>query len=49
MVNVNSQLHPIWYMRTYHLQFVLPELLLPGLIEERELPDMVDKDVSKDG
>lgn len=35
--------------RTHHLQLVLPELLLPGLVEEREIPHMVDEDVAKDG
>jgi hypothetical protein len=36
-------------LRTYHLQFVLPELLLFCLIQKWELPDMIDEDVSKDG
>lgn len=34
---------------THHLQLVLPELLLPGLVEERKLADMVDEDVAQDG
>lgn len=32
---------------TYHLQLILPKLLLAGLIEERELAHMVHKDVSQ--
>lgn len=31
------------------LQFVLPEFLLAGLVEEREVADMVDEDVAEDG
>ncbi len=34
---------------TYHLQFVLPKLLLPRLIEKGKLADMMDEDVSQDG
>jgi hypothetical protein len=30
----------------HHLQFILPELLLSRLIEEREIANMMDKDVS---
>jgi hypothetical protein len=41
--------YPSRNLRTYHLQFVLPELLLLCLIKEREFPDMIDEDVSKDG
>jgi hypothetical protein len=33
---------------TYHLELVLPELLLLGLVEEWEFADMVDEDVPKD-
>ena len=34
---------------TYHLELVLPELLLLGLIKEREVAHMVDEDVPEDG
>lgn len=34
---------------TYHLKLVLPELLLPRLIEERKVAHMVDEDVPEDG
>ena len=33
----------------YHLQLILPKLLLLGLVEKGKLADMVDKDVSEDG
>jgi hypothetical protein len=33
---------------TYHLQLVLPKLLLPRLVEEWEIPNMIDKDVPED-
>jgi hypothetical protein len=36
-------------LHTYHLQFVLPKLLLLRLIKKRKLSNMVDKNVSKDG
>ena len=35
--------------RTYHLQFVLPELFLLRLVKKRKLSHMVDKDMTKDG
>ena len=35
--------------RTYHLQLILPKLFLFRLVEERELADMVNKDVAEDG
>ncbi len=35
--------------KTHHLQLILPKLLLLGLVEEGELADMVDKDISEDG
>lgn len=33
---------------TYHLQPILPKLLLPRLVEKWKLADMVDKDVAQD-
>lgn len=33
---------------TYHLQLVLPELLLLGLVQEWEVADMVNKDIPQD-
>lgn len=33
---------------THNLQLVLPELLLPRLIQEREFANMVHEDVSQD-
>lgn len=33
---------------TYHLQLILPELLLPGLVEKGKVANMVDKDVTED-
>ena len=35
--------------RTYHLQLVLPKLLLLRLVQEREIADVVYEDVAKDG
>lgn len=32
---------------TYHLQLILPELLLLGLVEKGELANMVNKDISQ--
>lgn len=32
---------------TYHLQPILPKLLLPRLVEKWKLADMVDKDVAQ--
>ena len=34
---------------SYHLQFILPELLLAGLVEKGELAHMMDEDVPQDG
>lgn len=34
---------------TYHLELVLPELLLLCLVEKREVAHMVDEDVPEDG
>lgn len=34
---------------TYHLQLVLPKLLLAGLVEEGKVANMVNEDVAKDG
>lgn len=34
--------------QTYHLQLILPKLLLPSLIKKREIADVVDKDVAQD-
>lgn len=34
---------------THNLQFVLPKLLLLGLIEKGKIANMVNKDVSQDG
>ena len=34
---------------TYHLQLVLPKFLLPSLIKEGEVTNMVDKYISQDG
>lgn len=33
----------------YDLEFILPELLLPSLVEEREVAHMVDEDISQYG
>lgn len=30
----------------HHLQFILPELLLSGLVQKREISDMVNEDVA---
>lgn len=35
-------------MGTHHLQLVLPEFLLAGLVEKRKLADMVDKDIAQE-
>jgi len=34
---------------THDLQLILPKFLLPGLIQERKVADMVNEDVSKNG
>ena len=33
----------------HHLQFILPKLLLLGLVKEWKVPDMMDEYVAKDG
>jgi hypothetical protein len=35
--------------RAYHLELVLPELLLAGLVEEGKVADVVDEDIAQDG
>lgn len=38
-----------WHQRdpgkTHHLQLILPKLLLPGLVEEREIAHVMHEDV----
>lgn len=37
------------FCTTYNLEFVLPKLLLFRLVQEWEIPHMVDEDVSEEG